>query len=119
MTFRFEKLTVWNDARVFVSEIYKVTSKFPKEEKFGLTDQIRRAAVSIALNIAEGSSRKSDREFSWFLRTSPGSLEEVVTGLYVALDLRYLTRDKFENLYQNLNILASKINALINSFKRL
>lgn len=119
MTFRFEKLTVWNNARIFVVKIYKVTSTFPRDEKFGLTDQIRRAAVSIALNIAEGSSRKSDKEFTRFLRTSLGSLEEVVTGLYIALDLKYLTQDKFNNLYQDLNILASKINALINSFKRL
>lgn len=90
MSFRFEKLEVWQEARVFAADIYKVTSRFPQEEKFGLTNQLRRAGVSIALNIAEGSSRKSDREFIRFLRTAMGSLEEIVTGFYIALDLHYL-----------------------------
>ncbi|MBI2334666.1 four helix bundle protein [Candidatus Daviesbacteria bacterium] len=63
MKFRFENLQVWQDARSFVNHIYFITKKFPVDERFGLIDQLRRAAVSIALNIAEGSDRKSDIEF--------------------------------------------------------
>lgn len=77
--FRFEKLEIWNDARDFVKEIYKLGVGFPKEEKFCLTDQMRRAAISIVLNIAEGSDRKSDADFRRFLRCAIGSLEEVVS----------------------------------------
>ena len=118
MTFRFEKLTVWQDARHFATDVYRVTSRFPKEEKFGLTDQIRRASVSISLNIAEGSSRRSDKDFTRFLRVALGSLEEAVTGFYIALDLKYLNQKEFDPLYKKTNLLASKINALIRSLKK-
>jgi four helix bundle protein len=119
MSFRFEKLQVWQDSRFLVGKIYKFTSRFPKEERFALVDQINRAAVSIALNIAEGSDKKSDKEFIKFLRISLGSLEEVVTALYIALDLKYISNIDFDLLYKDLNLLASKITALINSIKKL
>lgn len=119
MTFRFEKLQVWQDARNFAGRIYKITAKFPREETFGLRDQLRRASVSIALNIAEGSDRKSDKEFIRFLRTAITSTEEVVTGLYIALDQNYLDKDIFQSLYMDANSLVAKINALIKSFKKL
>ena len=117
MSFRFEKLTVWQESRVFVVKLYKITSKFPSEEKFSLTDQIRRAGVSIVLNIAEGSGKKSDIDFVRYLRISIGSINEVVTGLYLSRDLKYLNMSDFDDLYVELNLIASKINALINSIK--
>ena len=119
MSFRFERLQVWSDSRLLIGRIYKITSTFPICEKYGLIDQIRRAAVSIALNIAEGSDKKSDKEFIKFLRTAIGSLEEVITALYIALDLDYVKRKEFNILYNDLNLLASKITALINSIKKL
>jgi four helix bundle protein len=115
--FRFEKLKVWDESRALVKQIYTLTKQFPADEKFCLTDQIRRATISISLNIAEGSDRKSDNEFKRFLRMAISSLDEVVTGLYIALDLKYVSKDEFENVYKELNILAAKINALINSLK--
>ncbi len=118
MSFRFEKLTVWQESKAFVVKLYKVTSKFPKEETFSLIDQIRRAGVSIVLNVAEGSGKKSDVDFIRFLRISIGSVNEVVTGLYIAMDLKYLNKNDFDDLYSNLNLIASKINALINSIKK-
>lgn len=114
MGFRFEKLNVWQDSRRFASEIYRITRLFPKEEKFGLIDQLRRAAVSVALNIAEGSDRKSDPEFKRYLRMAIGSCEEVATGLYIAYDQGYID-ENFEELYKNANYLVARINALIKS----
>lgn len=118
MSFRFERLEVWLKARLFAVETYRIASKFPKTELFGLTDQIKRAAVSVALNIAEGSDRKSDKEFVRYLRMAIGSLEEVVTALYIARDLEYIDENGFVPLYQEANVLVSKLNALINSFKK-
>ena len=115
MSFRFEKLNVWQDARVFVKHIYTITRKFPIDERFGLADQLRRAAVSVALNITEGSDRKSDVEFRRFLRMSITSVEEVATGLYIALDQNYITQKQFEDLYQEANNLVARINALVKS----
>jgi four helix bundle protein len=119
MSYRFEKLVVWQLARKFSVKIYKISREFPSDERFSLTDQLRRAAVSIVLNIAEGSDKKSDKEFVRYLRNSLGSLEEVVTALYIALDLKYINNDKFKELYKDSNILASKLNALIKSLKKL
>lgn len=90
--FRFENFEIWKEARKFVKRIYLVSSKFPKEERFCLIDQIRRAVVSIVLNIAEGSDRKSDIEFRRFLRISITPVEEVVTILYLSLDLEYINQ---------------------------
>ena len=115
--FRFENLEVWQESRKLVKEIYLLTNKFPAQEKFGLIDQIRRAMVSICLNIAEGSDRKSDIEFKRYLRMAITSAEEVVTGLYVALDLEYLKQNDFDKLYKDLNSLVARINSLIKSLK--
>lgn len=111
--FRFENLQVWQDARNFVNHIYSVTKKFPADERFGLIDQLRRAAVSIALNIAEGSDRKSDVEFRRYLRMSITSTEEVVTALFIALDLKYLNQSEFNLLYEESHMIVAKLNALI------
>lgn len=113
MQFRFEKLEVWQDARKFANRIYLVTRDFPSEEKFGLVDQIRRAAVSIALNIAEGSDRKSDLEFKRYLRIALTSVEEVVAALYISLDLGFINKSAFDSLYNNCHLIAAKINALV------
>jgi four helix bundle protein len=112
--FRFEKLHIWKEARHLVKEIYSLTKKFPSEERYCLTNQTRRSAISIALNIAEGSDRKSDIEFKRFLRMALGSDEEVITCLFLALDLGYLDQKEFDKIYQELNQIAAKINALIN-----
>jgi four helix bundle protein len=104
--FKFEKLEVWKDAREFASLIYKITSGFPAKEKFGLIDQLRRAAVSIALNIAEGSTRGSDPDFRRFLKMAQGSVNEVVTG------------KEFDRVYEYSSKLNSRLNALIKSISR-
>ncbi len=114
MYYRFENLEVWKIAREFVSEIYRITRNFPKDELFGLTSQIRRATISISLNIAEGSNRKSDLDFRRFLRIANSSLEEVITGLYIALDQKLINKEDFDKLYKHSHELSAKMNALIN-----
>lgn len=104
MKFRFEKLEIWQDARMLVNKIYGATKDFPKEEKFGLIDQLRRAAVSVALNIAEGTNRRTDKDRKHFFQMSITSVDEVVTALYIALDQGYLDKSQFDEIYE----LASK-----------
>ena len=86
--YSFEKLDVWNDARYFVKEIYKITSNFPEKEKFGLSSQLQRAYVSIVSNIAEEVSRNSVKEQIRFVEIAYESLMEVYS--YIAMDLGYI-----------------------------
>ena len=96
--FGFEKLEVWKEARIVTVLIYELTEKFPDKEKFGLTNQMRRASVSIGANIAEGSSRFSAKEQAHFYSISYGSLMELMSHSFTALDLKYLHEEVFEKL---------------------
>ena len=113
----FEELPVWQDARKFTSKIYNLTNKFPKEELYGLTSQIRRATVSIMSNIAEGFDRRSDKELSNFLSMSRASSSEVQNDLYIALDLNYISQTEFNQLYQEAKKIAKQINGLMTYLK--
>jgi four helix bundle protein len=96
--FKFEKLLVWQKSIAFADLVYEVSRSFPNDERFGLTNQIRRAANSIASNIAEGSAR-SDPDFSRFLGYAAGSLYEVVTQSYIARRQRFLSDELFARVY--------------------
>lgn len=100
---RFKDLEVWKKSRLFCSEIYSITSKFPETEKFGLTNQLRRAAVSIPSNIAEGSSRHSNKDFIRFLQMTLGSAYEVETQLLIAYDLKFINQKELDSLLKNLD----------------
>lgn len=117
MSYRFEQLETWQLTRKFVNEIYTLANAFPKEETFGLTIQVKRASLSILLNITEGSDRKSDIEFIRFLRIAYTSMEEVIAGLYIALDQNYIEQQEFEIIYEQSNELGKKINSLIKYLK--
>ena len=95
---RFKELDIWKQSRVFCKEIYVVTAQFPEVEKFGLTSQLRRASVSIPSNIAEGASRKSNKDFSRFLEIAVGSCYEIETQLLIANDLRFLNDNDLKKL---------------------
>jgi len=116
--YSFEKLDVWQDARKFVTEIYKVSGTFPSEEKFGLCSQLQRASVSVVSNIAEGVSRQSDKEKIRFIEISYGSLMEVYCQLYISLDLKYLTIDQFETCKMRIDAIARQLSALIKAYKK-
>lgn len=109
----FEDLPVWQDARKFTNKIYNLTNKFPKEELYGLTSQIRRAAVSIMSNIAEGFDRRLDKELTNFLSIARGSSSEVQNDLYIALDLNYISQVEFNQFYQEAKKIAQQINGLM------
>jgi len=117
MTHSFEKLDVWQKSRVLVKDIYQATSSFPSEEKFGLTSQVRRAAISVSSNIAEGSVRWSQKEKARFYEISYGSLIEVLNQLILANDLGFLKEDKLVTLRTEISSLIRMISALYNSTK--
>lgn len=93
-----EKLDVWRKAIDFVVAVYKTTESWPKEERFGLTSQARRAAVSVPINIAEGAARYSNKEFAYFLSNAQGSASEVETELLIAHRLGYLSQAEIQSL---------------------
>lgn len=93
---KYQNLKVWQNATGLALEIYAITKAFPRDEVYALTSQLRRAAVSVASNIAEGSERKSDREFVRFLRIASASLAEIETQLYIALKLGYMTQESYD-----------------------
>lgn len=107
----FEKLKVWQLSHRLVLEI--LTRKFPSEEKFSLTDQIRRSASSVPTNIAEGNERKTKKEFIQFLYTSKGSLAETKYHLLLARDLGYMTNEEYLSLQRNAIEISKMISALI------
>ena len=115
---KFEKLEVWQRSMSFISEIYRVTATFPKQEMFGLIDQLRRAATAIALNIAEGSGAGTDLEFMRFLRISLRSVYEVITALKVADNLNYGNENEINKLLNEADEIGAMISGLINSIKR-
>ena len=116
--YSFEKLDVWKDSRQFVSEIYSITKRFPSEEKYILTSQICRAAISIVSNIAEGVSRKTSKEKLRFIEISYGSLMEVYCQLSIALDLKYVTIEQFEMLKTKISMISNKLNGLSRAYER-
>jgi len=98
----FEKLHVWQKSMQLALQIYSYTENFPKKEQFGLTSQMRRAAVSVPSNIAEGSQRRSDKEFASYLLIAKGSLAELKTQARLARDLKFLQVDVYNMLFNKI-----------------
>ena len=113
--FRFEKFEVWQRSIAFADQIYACTRSFPRDEQFGLTSQMRRAAVSVSSNIAEGSSRSSDRDFSRFVEVSYGSLMEVVSESFVARNQTFIAQPQFEQVYSEAEHIARMLSGLRNT----
>ena len=112
-----EKLDAWTKAIDFVVAVYRMTETFPKEEKFGLTSQIRRAAISIPANIAEGAARTSPKEFMHFLSNAQGSASEVETELLIAQRLGYLGETDYFRLRAPLDDIGRMITGLLHHLK--
>ena len=118
MTYRFEKLEAWQHAMALCQMVYEQTAQFPREEIYGLTSQLRRAASSIPLNIAEGSACKSKKEFEQFLYVALRSQYEVVTILMLAKRLGYLSDTSTSSLEEQVARTGRLVQGLINSLQR-
>jgi four helix bundle protein len=97
--FNFEKLDVWQEAIQFADLVYELSGNFPNDERFGLTNQMRRAAVSVSSNIAEGSSRVSRTDFARFVEIATGSLFEVVSQTTIALRRKMIAQSNYNKIY--------------------
>lgn len=114
---RFKELEIWKRSRLFCYKIYTLTSKFPESEKFGLTNQLRRASVSIPSNIAEGSSRNSNKDFSRFLQITLGSAYEIETQSLIANDLNFLTDSELDETISELQEIIKMVSKFKSTLK--
>jgi len=111
----FRDLRVWQEAMKLSTEIYRSTAGFPRHELYGLSQQIRRAAVSVPSNIAEGKGHRSDREFVRFLLHARGSLLELQTQLLIAEELQYFRKEEGQRLLALAEVVGRALSGLINS----
>jgi len=111
---RYKELEIWKRSINLIVSVYELTKEFPSEEKFGLTNQLKRAVVSVASNIAEGAGRNSNKEFNQFLGIAMGSILEVETQLIIAEKLSYLKEDQLESLLDMIDQLIRMTKSLQN-----
>jgi len=115
----YSKLEVWLEARKLVNLLYDSSKFFPKEELFGLTNQMRRAAISIPSNIAEGCGRQTSKDTIHFLYISRGSLYELETQYYVAFDQKYIEQNNFNIALDQIQTCKKLLNGFINYYKKI
>ncbi|OGL30944.1 hypothetical protein A3F37_00245 [Candidatus Saccharibacteria bacterium RIFCSPHIGHO2_12_FULL_41_12] len=115
--FKFTQLRAWQNARKFAVEVYRLTSEFPSDERYGLTAQIRRSSVSVSANIAEGFSRQGAKEKAQFYSIALGSLTETLSHAYIANDLGFLPSDRLQLLEEKVTDIHKMTNGLIKSAK--
>ena len=115
--FSFEKLSVYMESRKLVAMVYEIINSLPNSEKFALTGQLQRAIISVPLNIAEGSGRRSIKEKIHFLEISFGSLMEAYCQLQIALDLGYISQEKFNEVKPQYFLVSRLLSGLVNSFQ--
>jgi len=111
-------LDVWIKSIELVTKVYKLTNNFPKDELYGLANQIRRAAVSVPSNIAEGAGRNSTNEFLQFLYYAKGSLSELETQFIIAYNLNYIGNEQKQNMEAHFSEIFKMLSGLINSIKK-
>lgn len=119
MTTEYKDLDVWKESRVLVNLVYNFTKTFPRDELFALTNQIRRCAISVPSNIAEGCGRNTPKATLAFLYISRGSLFELETQFYLALDQKYIDIQDFDILNDKIQTCRKLLNGFINYYKKL
>ncbi|MBI4655544.1 MAG: four helix bundle protein [Elusimicrobia bacterium] len=110
-----KKLKIWTKIIAFIEDIYSITTRYPQEEIYGLTSQMRRSAVSVASNIAEGFARRNSNEKIQFCYISRSSLSEIDAQLEISLRLKFIDNKEHENLQEKLDEISRMLNGLINS----
>jgi four helix bundle protein len=118
MSDSYRDLIAWQKAMVLVTHVYRVTEEFPRREMYGLTRQVREAAVSVPSNIAEGKGRKTKKDYAQFLYRARGSLLETQTQLEVSCNLEFLARDRFEVIFKQACEVGKVLSGLITSVER-
>ncbi|HKO78330.1 MAG TPA: four helix bundle protein [Flavobacterium sp.] len=113
----FRDLLIWQKAMTLVTNCYTISSNFPKEEQFGLTSQIRRCSISVPSNISEGYGRGTNKDYHRFLTISLGSLFEFQTQIEIAYNLKYISEENFNNLYEDSRELERMLSSFINKVK--
>lgn len=113
------ELDVWKEARILANEIYSITKKFPKEEQFGLTSQMRRCAVSIPSNIAEGCGRNHPKDSIQFFFIARGSIYELETQLYISLDQKYFEETTLKSILTKLEVTRKLLHGFIKYYQQL
>lgn len=116
--FTFFDLRVYQEAKLLVREVYTLLDKFPKYETYALSDQLRRAVVSVPSNIAEGSGRVSTKEIIRFIEIAYGSLTETLCQLDISHDLNYISDEEFTNEKERINLIAKQLSGLRTSFQK-
>jgi four helix bundle protein len=119
MKYSFEKLEAWNDSRELTKLVYKITKGFPDDEKFGITNQMRRSAISISSNIVEGSYRTTGKDKSNFMTIAYSSLMELLNQTIASLDLKYINEEQYNELRIQIEKISNKLSALTKYFKSL
>lgn len=115
--YSFEKLEVWQESRRFVKSIYSITLNFPDSERYSLTSQIRRAAISVSSNLAEGSSRSTSKDQARFYVFAYSSCIEVINQLILSFDLQYINEETYVNARITLEKITNQINSLEKSIR--
>jgi four helix bundle protein len=119
MKYSFEKSEVWIDARELTRMVYNITRSFPDDEKFGITNQMRRSTISVSSNIVEGSYRSTGKDKSNFMTIANSSLMELLNQTIAALDLGYINEEQYIELRINIEKISNKLNSLTKYFKSL
>lgn len=114
----YRDLLVWQKAITFVTEVYNIAREFPQEELYGLTSQIKRSAVSIPSNIAEGYGRKSKKDYIRFLQIAMGSIFEIQTQLEISKNLEFLPENNFNTLFENSREIERMLSSLISKINK-
>ena len=119
MKYSFEKLEVWHDSRELTKIVYRITKGFPDDEKFGLTNQMRRSVISVSSNIVEGSYRSTGKDKSNFMTIAYSSLMELLNQVIASLDLKYINEDQYNEIRIQIEKISNKLSALTKYFKSL
>jgi four helix bundle protein len=114
----YRDLDVWKQSRLLVKNVYQLSKSFPKEEQFGLTNQVRRAAISVPSNIAEGSGRNHSKDSIQFFFIARGSLYEIETQLIIAFDLEYISDSQLHEVLEHIARCKKLLNGFINYFQK-
>lgn len=114
----YTELDVWKKSRELVKQVYQLTLLFPKEEIYGITNQLRRSVISVPSNIAEGNGRQSNKESIHFLYIARGSLNEVETQLYLSYDLKYIPEEHLKEILEKVISCKKLLNGFINYYKK-